>query len=578
MKGNVAMRIDITTLRVLVALLVVWICPSQVQGQDRTLAPGLGFTRDFEAQYPLPVYSMAVHDDGTGPQLYLGGAFQNYVIGYLPFMSRNITRWNGRTWDRVGWGVNWTTETVPPGADPGVHALCSYDDGTGAKLYVAGVFSRYWSTQQGAWLPCAPLLAWDGSDFQTMPLSPPPFPSLPTGVQDMAVFDDGSGSKLYFADRGSLYVWRWDGQSWSQVGTGAPFLMGRLCVHDDGHGAKLYATGVWPSPTQPTQGFSAWDGVSWSEVPVPFQGAIGGEVQGLVSIDHGSGPSLYLARNWGELWRYRSGVWDRVLNSAHDHHIAGLASFDDGNGPALYVFGNRIVLPTAPDGMYTRIARFDGDAWTAIGPLSPTLVQGYNRSSQAIYDFGEGEDLYVGGAYTGSGGQSTHGLERYRGVHRALAAVCGGDGSLTRCPCNTRGAVGHGCPNSTSTAPYGARLEGSGTTAADTLRLRAERLPQNALALLYQGDAYAYEPILSGDGVRCTTGTMLRMGTRTAQGGAVEFPGAGEPSLRARAASQGDQLAPGSVRYYQVWYRDPDPAFCSSGGLFNTTNGMRVEW
>jgi len=91
MKGNIAMRIDMNTLRHLVGLLSVWVCASLAHGQDRALAPGLGFTRDFEAQYPLPVYSMAVHDDGTGSQLYLGGAFQNYVVGHLPFMSRNIT-------------------------------------------------------------------------------------------------------------------------------------------------------------------------------------------------------------------------------------------------------------------------------------------------------------------------------------------------------------------------------------------------------------------------------------------------------------------------------------------------------
>lgn len=557
--------------RRLVLLLCAVTCANHAQGQDRALAPGLGFTRDFEAQYPLPVYSMAVHDDGTGPQLYLGGAFQNYVVGYLPFMSRNITRWNGRTWDRVGWGVSWTTDTVPPGADPGVHALCSYDDGTGAKLYVAGVFSRYWSNQQGGWVPCHGLVAWDGIDYQVLPVGPP------SGINDMVVFDDGSGSKLYFAAEGTGGdLLRWDGQTLSSTGDCLTSYTSRLCVHDDGAGSRLYATGVWPSPNQPTNGLSAWDGYSWAEVPIPLQGWIGQEIQGLLSIDHGDGPTLYLARNWRELWRYRGGVWDQVLNSAHDHHIAGLASFDDGNGPAIYVFGNQLVLPTAPEGMYTRIARFDGHTWTAIGPLSPTLIQGYNRSSQAIYDFGEGEDLYIGGAYTGSGGQSTHGLERYRGVHRALSAVCGGDGSLTRCPCNTRGAVGHGCPNSTT--PRGARLEGAGTPAADTLRLDAELLAPSALAILYQGNGYAHSPSFAGDGVRCTSGTVLRLGTRTAQGGAVEFPAPGEQSLRARAALHGDALPAGSVRYYQVWYRDPDPAFCSSGGLFNTTNGMRVEW
>ncbi|MBL8860603.1 MAG: hypothetical protein JNK02_01205, partial [Planctomycetes bacterium] len=89
---------------------------------------------------------------------------------------------------------------------------------------------------------------------------------------------------------------------------------------------------------------------------------------------------------------------------------------------------------------------------------------------------------------------------------------------------------------------------------------------------------YAYSPVFAGDGVSCTSGTLLRVGTRQAQGGVVQIPLAGEPSIGARVRTLGDPLPEGAVRYYQVWYRDPDPAFCASGGLWNTSNGMRVVW
>ncbi|MBL8861266.1 MAG: hypothetical protein JNK02_04560, partial [Planctomycetes bacterium] len=55
--------------------------------QDRALAPGLGFTRDFEIQWPVgDVSVMCQYDDGTGPQLYVGGQFYD-VNGQLQFMS-----------------------------------------------------------------------------------------------------------------------------------------------------------------------------------------------------------------------------------------------------------------------------------------------------------------------------------------------------------------------------------------------------------------------------------------------------------------------------------------------------------
>ena len=35
-----------------------------------------------------------------------------------------------------------------------------------------------------------------------------------------------------------------------------------------------------------------------------------------------------------------------------------------------------------------------------------------------------------------------------------------------------------------------------------------------------------------------------------------------------------------ATRFYQVFYRDPEPNFCPSppGGTFNVSNGLRVVW
>jgi hypothetical protein len=49
--------------------------------------------------------------------------------------------------------------------------------------------------------------------------------------------------------------------------------------------------------------------------------------------------------------------------------------------------------------------------------------------------------------------------------------------------------------------------------------------------------------------------------------------------LSARSAALGDLIQPGTFRYYQAWYRDPDPSFCTpSPATFNTSNAVLVAW
>ncbi|HZN54013.1 MAG TPA: hypothetical protein VFB67_01710, partial [Candidatus Polarisedimenticolaceae bacterium] len=83
-----------------------------------------------------------------------------------------------------------------------------------------------------------------------------------------------------------------------------------------------------------------------------------------------------------------------------------------------------------------------------------------------------------------------------------------------------------------------------------------------------------------GDGVRCAAGTLKRLYVKNAVGGVATAPVAGDLSITARSAAAGDPLAPGAVRYYQTYYRDPDPAFCPipPGNTFNSSNGLIITW
>ena len=73
---------------------------------------------------------------------------------------------------------------------------------------------------------------------------------------------------------------------------------------------------------------------------------------------------------------------------------------------------------------------------------------------------------------------------------------------------------------------------------------------------------------------------MKRLYTLNASNGFATVPGPGDPSISARSAALGDTILPGTLRYYQAYYRDPVLAFCASppGDGFNVSSGVIVAW
>jgi hypothetical protein len=146
---------------------------------------------------------------------------------------------------------------------------------------------------------------------------------------------------------------------------------------------------------------------------------------------------------------------------------------------------------------------------------------------------------------------------------------CFGDGH-PNCPCNNNTATGaqQGCANSTG---QGGKLVGSGVTkvSADTFVLHASNMIQGVCVFL-QGDAVTQAPF--GDGLRCASGQLIRLANKGMSGGASSYPQAGDPSISVKG------LVPpaGGVRYYQVFYRNPNGSPC--GTFFNITSGVNVIW
>jgi hypothetical protein len=160
-----------------------------------------------------------------------------------------------------------------------------------------------------------------------------------------------------------------------------------------------------------------------------------------------------------------------------------------------------------------------------------------------------------------------------------VVPYCFGDGTDQFCPCFNNGVTGHGCDNSAATGGTLLSLSGTASLTSDSVVFTANGELPTALSVLVQGDATIF-PANYGDGLRCVSGSLKRLYTKSAVGGVVIAPQGGDPSVSSRSAALGDTIASGSTRYYQIYHRDPNPSFCPMplGSTFNISNGISVTW
>jgi len=150
---------------------------------------------------------------------------------------------------------------------------------------------------------------------------------------------------------------------------------------------------------------------------------------------------------------------------------------------------------------------------------------------------------------------------------------CFGDGTATACPCgnNSNFGANEGCLNSLG---LGGKLQATGVASLsnDSVVLRGSRMP-NSFALYFQGTAQQNGGLgaVFGDGLRCASGSIARLATKSNAGGISQYPAAGDASVSVRGNVTG-----AGTREYQVWYRNP-AAFCTAS-TFNLTNGLQLNW
>jgi hypothetical protein len=140
------------------------------------------------------------------------------------------------------------------------------------------------------------------------------------------------------------------------------------------------------------------------------------------------------------------------------------------------------------------------------------------------------------------------------------------------CPCQNVGSTPFaGCANSHTD---GAILAGTGVSRvlADSFALDATNLPPTTSVLFFQGTTSALSGVALGDGVRCVGGQLTRIGLKHASAGSAQYPGSSDTPISVKGG-----VPVGALRYYQAWYRDADPTFCTSA-TSNLTSAVATVW
>lgn len=356
----------------------------RLQGASWTPVTGVPGGRGLDGG----ITSLAVHDDGSGPALYAFGQHAIPGPGSGPNFSTWLMKSTGGEWAHLG--------TAPAG----VRETISFDDGNGPALYSSSFFANEFN-QTGS------LQKWNGSGWTGI--------ALTLDIRALAEHDDGSGKALYVGGRKWMavptfasHIAKWDGATWSPVGEGLFNTINDLAVFDDGGGKALYAVGDFTQTgnSTPARRIAKWNGTSWSALG----SGLDGPALALAVFNDGSGDALYVVGSFTDaggvpatgIAKWNGSAWSAVGGGAAA--IENIVVFNDGAGDALYVSGPFTSIGGLP---IAQTARWDGAAWTQVGDGPGP------RARMVVYDNGFGPTLYFGGSFSQAGGLASHNIAQF---------------------------------------------------------------------------------------------------------------------------------------------------------------------
>ena len=299
------------------------------------------------------------------------------------------------------------------GTEKAVFAEKAFDDGSGPALFVGGEFSLAGSAA------AARIARWNGTSFSPVGggmSGGTTVSSVTPSVRSLAVFDDGTGAKLYaagnFTTAGGTAcsnIAVWTGSTWQPLGGGTDGPILAMAVYNDPvQGPGLYVGGKFATAGGVLcNNIARWNGTAWSALStgITFPGFQSlSIVRSLVVHTHLGQTDLYVGGQFSQagaavaisLARWNGSAFSMVGGIGVFATVTTMASYDDGSGPALFAGGSPISPGIA---QVSGLARYNG-GWAALAPL-PSNAAGVPYQvpySLRVLNLGVGPKLYCGGA------------------------------------------------------------------------------------------------------------------------------------------------------------------------------------
>ncbi|MBE2186251.1 MAG: hypothetical protein IAE99_05705, partial [Rhodothermales bacterium] len=331
-----------------------------------------------------PVYALAM----SGSDVYFGGGFTTvYSSGTTPVDGTGfIAKWNGSAWSATG--------PVANGANGQVRAIAV----SGSDVYVGGLFTDLEGIAEADYVA-----KWDGSAWSALGGGAQGQVSA-LAVSGSDVYVGGSFSSVYSSGTtevsGTSRIAKWNGSAWSALGGGASGPVVALAVS----GSDVYVGGsfstVYSSGTTEVTGTSRiakWDGNAWA-FGVPAGNGVSDAVQEIAVV----GSDVYVGGHFTDLAGIaeadRIAKWDGSAWSALGGGASSVVLALAVNGSDVYaggLFSSVFSSDTTPVAGTSRIAKWDGSTWSALGGGASGTVL-----ALAV----NGSDVYVGGSFTNLAG------------------------------------------------------------------------------------------------------------------------------------------------------------------------------
>ena len=328
------------------------------------------------------VYALNV----VGSEVYVGGAFQQ-AGGTI---AAGLARWNEASWT-----------SLSPTAGTGsmqVRAVAV----VGTDVFVGGNFSMAGSVAANN------VAKWDGTSWSSLGTG------TENGVDGVVSTLAVVGSTVYvggaFTQAGSVsanYIAKWNGTRWSALGSGTangvtrstlPLVQALAVI-----GTDLYVGGQFSTAGGiPALNLARWNGTSWSTV--------GTGPNGPILALTAAGTTLYAGGVFtlvGGVAANRVASWDgstwASLGTGAANGVTGLVYALAAVGSQVYVGGR---LTQAGDMSVQNVAKWNGASWSSLG----TGTNGEVRALAVL-----GSWVYAGGLFTAVGDESS--VMNYLGLY-----------------------------------------------------------------------------------------------------------------------------------------------------------------